>query len=93
MLRVKCRHQQSHYFEIASLPATQLNPVSEFGQLVWKPPLFDDTLWCDRYFTKRVSICCCSEGKLPDCLSHHFFSRRVFPNHDVSRLLIRLEDS
>lgn len=76
-----------------SSPATQLNPVSQFGKLVWQPPLFDDALWRDGHFTQRVGIRRRRQGKLPNGLSDHLLGRGVLADHDVPRLLVRLEDS
>ena len=74
------------------LPSAQLYSVSKFGKLIWKPSLLDHSLWCDRDFTERVLIWGGGHGKLPDGLNDHFLRRSVLTDHDVSALLVSLEN-
>lgn len=73
------------------LPAVKLNPVSQFGELVWQAPLFYNSLWADRYLTQGVGLGCCNEAELIDCVGDHILGCSVFADDDVAALLVSLE--
>lgn len=73
------------------LPAVQLYPVSQFGQLVRQPPLLNDALRADGHLAQGERVGRLEEAKLGDRVGNHLLGRGVFADDNVTTLLVRLE--
>lgn len=76
-----------------TVPPAQLYSVSKLGKLIWEPSLFDNSLWRDRDLTEGILLWGGSNSKLSDGLDDHFLCCGVLTDHDVSALLVSLENS
>lgn len=74
-----------------SAPRTELNPVSQFIELIRKSPLFGDALWSNGHLTQRISLGAGGQAELADCQIGRFSGRGVPIDQQVATLLIRLE--
>lgn len=74
-----------------SLPAVELNPISQFGELIRQAALLYDSLRTDRYLTQGVGLWCCDEAELVDSVGDHVLGCSVFADNDVAALLVGLE--
>lgn len=75
------------------LPSIELNPVSQLGELIWKPPLFDDPLGADRHLTQGIGLWGSRQVEFMDSMTHHLLCCSVFADDNVAALLIRFENS
>lgn len=73
------------------LPAVELNPIGQFGELVGQAALFDDSLRAHRYLTQGVGLRCCDEAELIDSVGDHILGGGVLTDDDVAALLVGLE--
>lgn len=74
-----------------SAPRTELNPVSQFVELIRKSPLLDDALWSDGHLTQGVRLGPGGQAELPDRQVGRLSRRRVPVDQQVAALLICLE--
>lgn len=72
-------------------PAVELNPISQFGELVRKAPLLYDSLWTDGHLAQGVGFWGGQEAELIDAVSHHILGGRVLADDDVTALLVGFE--
>lgn len=74
-----------------SSPAVELNPISQFGELVGQAALFDDSLRANGYLTQGVGLRCRDEAELIDGVGDHVLGSSVLADDDVAALLVGLE--
>lgn len=73
------------------LPAIELNPISQFRELVGQAALFYDSLWANWYLTQGVGLGCGDEAELIDSVGNHILGSSVLTDDDVAALLVGLE--
>lgn len=73
-------------------PAVELNPISQFGELVWEAPLLYDALWTDGHLAQGVGFRGGDEAELIDGVGHHILGGGVLADDDITALLVSLED-
>lgn len=75
------------------LPSIELNPVSQLGELIREPPLFDDPLRADRHLTQGIGVRGSCQVEFMDSVTHHLLCCSIFADDDVTALLICFENS
>lgn len=73
------------------LPAVELNPICQLGELVGQASLFYDSLWADGHLAQGVRLGSREEAELVDGVSDHILGGGVLADDDVAALLVGLE--